>query len=399
MAWIYKRKDSDRFWMGYRQNGAQVLESTGQTDKVEAQKVLEKIKAMLALERAQALTVDVFQQISGRKLPTATLKAALESWTNEARGSAGPRTVEKYQALADSMIKHFRANEQGPLVSNMTREELQEFLNAKRATVSASTANMSRKCLSVFFRRCKTTGATRENPMEGIKAFKPSREEKRVRRPFSQVELAGLYQQAPDDFWRYMVLAGFFTGLRLGDLVTIPFGAIDFKKRTINLLSRKTDTQMRIPIADPLFAILSKLKRNGVKPTDPVWPEHAARYEASGAGWFSQRFYDLLLVKAGLVTVRPHRSSTRAKTDKRVVNEVSFHCFRLSYVSTLAALGHNQQIVKALAGHSSDEINDLYTKVPPAVLKDAVALLPDITKGKKLPKVKKPAQKALPPMR
>jgi integrase len=140
---------------------------------------------------------------------------------------------------------------------------------------------------------------------------------------------------------------------------------------------------MQIPIAPPFYTLLKKLKteRKDAKPTDPFWPEHAQRYEQVGSGWFSQRFYDLLLIKAGLVVVRPHREGKKSKSGKRQVNEVSFHCFRHSYVSTLAALGHNQQIVKALSGHSSDQINDLYTKLPASVLKPAIALLPDITQG------------------
>ena len=87
-----------------------------------------------------------------------------------------------------------------------------------------------------------------------------------------------------------------------------------------------------------------------------------------------------MLVKAGIAGVRSHESGGKSKADKRRVNEVSFHCLRHSYVSTLASLGQNQQIVKALSGHSSDEINDLYTKLPAEVLKPAIALLPDITK-------------------
>jgi integrase len=163
----------------------------------------------------------------------------------------------------------------------------------------------------------------------------------------------------------------------------MPIGAVDFKTRRINLLTRKTGVTMHIPIGPALYALLTKLRaqRKDAAPTDPFWPEHAKRYEENGSGWFSQRFYDLLLVKAGLIKSRPHREGTKSHGDRRKVNEVSFHCFRHSYVSTLAALGQNQQIVKALAGHSSDEINDLYTKVPTDVLKQAVALLPDITKA------------------
>ena len=69
--------------------------------------------------------------------------------------------------------------------------------------------------------------------------------------------------------------------------------------------------------------------------------------------------------------------------DRRKVNAVRFHCLRHSYVSTLAALGQNQQVVKALAGHSSDEISDLYTTIPLATLTESVALLPDFTKEAK----------------
>jgi integrase len=225
------------------------------------------------------------------------------------------------------------------------------------------------------------------NPVEAIKAFKISQEEKRIRRPFTLAELSALYQQAPDDFWRYMVLTGFNTGLRLGDLVTMPIGAVDFKTHTINVLSRKTGATLHIPIGQTLYALLAKLRaeRKGALPADLFWPEHAKRYEEQGSGWFSQRFYDLVLVKAGLVRSRPHRSGDKAKSEKRRVNDVTFHCLRHSYVSTLAALGQNQQIVKALVGHSSDEVNDLYTKIPAEVLKSTMALLPDIIKPAKHP--------------
>src|SRR5439155_8502047 len=175
-------------------------------------------------------------------------------------GAVGKRTVEKYQGFADGLCEHFHASDTGPLVSSLTREHLQEFLTAKRARVSASTTNIARKCLSTFFHRCKSNGLIRDNPMDGIKLFKATREDKRIRRPFALTELAQLYRQAPDDFWRYMVLAGFFTGLRLGDLVTMPVGAVNYKARTINLLTRKTGTTMHIPIAPPLYKLLVGLK-------------------------------------------------------------------------------------------------------------------------------------------
>jgi len=384
MAWLYRRPDSGRWWIGYRANGVQFLTSTGQTDKGEAEKQLKKVEAMLAMKRADALTVEAFEQISGRALPAKALTAALTGWIDETGKTAGPRTLEKYVGLSTALTKHFRATDSWPLVSSITRDEMREFLNKKRSKTSPATGNMARKCLSVFFRWCKANDIVRDNPIEGIKRFEVSKSDQRVRRPFTVEEMNHLYQKAPNDFWRYMILAGFFTGLRLGDLATMPVGAVDLKARTINILTRKTGVTLHIPIATPLYGLLSKLlaERKGARATAPLWPEHAKRYEDQGAGWFGQRFYDLMLVKAGIAGVRSHESGGKSKADKRRVNEVSFHCLRHSYVSTLAALGQSQQIVKALAGHSSDEINDLYTKLPAEVLKPAIALLPDITKAK-----------------
>ena len=53
MAWLYQRPDSDRWWIGYRQNGVQVLKSTGQTDKAAAQRELDRTEAMLAARPVQ----------------------------------------------------------------------------------------------------------------------------------------------------------------------------------------------------------------------------------------------------------------------------------------------------------------------------------------------------------
>jgi integrase len=384
MAWLYQRKYARNkpahWWVGFRQNGKQVLQSTGLCDRAAAQKELDKIEAMLAAQRAGVLSFKLYQEISGRTVKAVTVKEALEDWIDETARSASKHTIAIYQALADALTNHFHVTDQGPMVSDLTREQLQGFLNERREKVAASTANLTRKCLAVFIRRCNL----RDNPLDGIESFKASRQEKSIRRAFTAAELGLLYQYAPDDFWRYMVVAGFFTGLRLGDLVTMPIGAVDFKTRTITLRMRKTGAAMHIPIAAPLYAMLTELRaqRKDAKPADPFWPEQAKRYEEQSSGGFSGQFAELL-AKAGIGSPRTRGSMKKSKTDRRTVKEVSFHCLRHSYVTTLAKLGQSQQIVKALAGHSSDEINDLYTHLPIEALMPAIALLPDITKATK----------------
>jgi integrase len=386
MPWLFKYKGkSDRWWIGYRLNGQQYLRSTGYVERDKAEQELARAKSMVEAHKAKMLTRDLYEHLTGRALANMTFKAALEDWLKEARGATGARTVEKYTLLQTAMTDFFKLTDRGPMLSDITREDLQRYLSDRRSVVSASTTNMARKCLAIFFNRSKACGYLKDSPIEGIPMFKSSREEQHIRRPFTLVELGKLYQQAPDDFWRYMVLAGFFTGLRLGDLATMPIGAVDFREKTINILTRKTGRSLHIPIAAPLYVLLCQLKneRNGASPGEPWWPDQARLYEKHGAGPLSNRFYELVLMPAGLASPRTHQKAKNGRASKHKVNAISFHCFRHSYVSTLAALGQNQQIVKALAGHSSDEVNDLYTKLPPEVLRQAVALLPDITKKEK----------------
>ncbi|HEV2696141.1 MAG TPA: tyrosine-type recombinase/integrase [Verrucomicrobiae bacterium] len=382
MPWLFKYHNSKVWWVGYRLHGQQFLRSTGQRQREYAEKELQRVNSMIAAHKADALSHGLFEHLTGKALPSVTLKHALDDWLNEATGSAGPRTVEKYRSVAGALSDFFKANDRGPLLSKITAAELTRLLGEKRATVSAATTNLLRTCLAIFFKRSKLRGYIRDNPIDSIRTFKAGSEEKRARRPFTMAELATLYKVAPDDFWRFAVVGGFTTGLRLGDLVTMPLGAVDWKGRCLRLNVRKTGKKIYIPLAPAFLKILKAVAadRAGSVPTEPFWPEHAARYEKSGAGWFSQRFYDLVLVKAGLASTRPHRPGSKKKSDRRAVNEVSFHCLRHSCVSTHAANRQNQQLVKALAGHSSDEVNDLYTTLPADVLAKAVAELPDITK-------------------
>ena len=382
MPWLFKFQNSKVWWVGYRLHGQQFLRSTGHRERTDAEKELQRINTMIVAQKANLLTLGVFEELTGKTIPRITLRDALADWLNEVRGAAGQRTVEKYESVAKALEEFFRSNDRGPMLSEITSVELSRMLGEKRASVTASTTNLLRTCLAIFFKRSKLRGYIRENPVEAIRAYKAGTEEKRKRRPFTQAELVTLYQVAPDNFWKYAVLGGFTTGLRLGDLVTMPIGAVDWKARCLRLNVRKTGKKIYIPLAPEFFKMLKTMaaSRPDAAPTEAFWPEHAARYETTGAKWFSQRFYDLVLVKAGLASVRPHRQGTKQKSDKRAVNDVSFHCLRHSCVSTHAANMQNQQLVMALAGHSSDEVNDLYTTLPPTVLAKAVAQLPDITK-------------------
>ena len=211
--------------------------------------------------------------------------------------------------------------------------------------------------------------------------MKLTRDSKAVRRAFTVEELGTLFSKAPTPFWQYMVIMGFYCGQRMGDLISMPWGAVDFQQNQIRFIASKTGKRLVVPMHPRVRTLLDGLKATAgtVKPTTPIWPGESKQYEQFGAGAFSNDFYDLVLLPSGLVPKRTHHAKKGDRTRSRQVSDVSFHCLRHTFVSLVKATGGSQAVAKELAGHSSDQVSDLYTHIPEEVLTKAIEQLPAVT--------------------
>ncbi len=380
MAWLYKRPDSGKWWIGWRVNGKQFLQSTGETDRKKAEEKLQEFNFLHNARSSGKLTEQLIESLTGSSpTPKITLKTCVAEWLKECEGSTAEATLAKYQKVADELSVFVNASDKAPLLRDISTDVLRSFLIRKRATVTASTANLYRTILAVFFIWAVKNSKLTTNPVAPIKVFKQSRDEGLNRRPFTLSELKRIYDKAPDLFWRYMISGGFYTGLRMGDLITIPKGAVDFERNEINILTRKTGKTVHIPIAQGFRKVLEEVFSGLPKTTkasDYVWPEQAERYERLKAKVFSNQFYEQILVPAGLASPRTHEGKKNGRSGKHDYNGLSFHSLRHTNVTFLKATGSNSEVAKALVGHSSDEINNLYTHLPMDVLSKAVNQLP-----------------------
>lgn len=383
MAWLYKQKGSENWWIGYRHNGKQVLRSTKTSDRGQAEKELQKVSMLFDASRTGSLTEELYQALTGQSLPRITLAAEIEDWLRECKATTAEKTLIRYESFAKEFKKHMNATETAPLLANVSTEDIRKFLNAKRGTTAASTANLARKTLSAIFIRAVKHHHLRENPVSPIKPFKALKGEKVKRRGYSLEELGTIYSKAPGDFWRYMILGEFYTGLRMGDLICLRRGAVDLERHMLRLEDDKTEKPMLIPLAKPLAAMVATvIARAGKgKPSDYLWPDQAARYQSKGSGPFSNEFYKLILEPAELAPKRNnHKAERNGRSGTRKLNELTFHSLRHSFVSFLRSTGSNQAVAKELAGHASDSVNDLYTHNSEAVLVTAINLLPEFVK-------------------
>ena len=380
MAWIYKRGDSKYLWVGWRTPDGKIRsKSTKTADRAEAKKQLAGVCALFETHKAGSLSQEVYESLTGRTSPKMTVKAALADWLTECEGSTSQGTLERYTTIAAAFAAHIGATDKGPLLDDVTPEHIREFLNSRRAIRNASTVNLERKILAVFFLRGVKNSHLKASPVAPVRLLKQSRGEKGRRRAFTVSELKTISAKCPDDFWRYLVLAGFYTGQRMGDLICLTWGAVDFDDDVIRLWHIKTETSVQVPMRPTLRSMLAALRPSAgkVKPSDFIWPEHAERYQRGGAGPFSNQFYEIL-TSCGLVPARSHKTK-KAEAGPRKVTPISFHSLRHTFVTLLKATGGSQAVAKELAGHSSDAVSDLYTHTDTATLAKAIAALPEMS--------------------
>ena len=316
MAWLYRQAESENWWIGFRAGRKQVRRSTGTSDQQEAEKQLASIRAMHEAHRAGLPLDEFYALLTGAQAQPLPLLEAVNGWLAECQGANSPGTVRVYRSIAESFMGFLGATESGPALGAITSDDVLAFLTSYRKTRSASTTNRNRKILSAFFLREVKQGRLKANPVLAVKPFKAGALEQSGRRAFTVKEIKAMYRKAPSPFWKYSILAGFYTGLRLGDLVCLRWAAVDFSAGFIRTLMQKTNKTVAVPMAAPVREMLQALhaKAGNPKPTAFIWPEQAKLYQERGAGPFSNEFYDEVLLPLGMVSKRevPGRTGRRA---------------------------------------------------------------------------------------
>jgi integrase len=385
MAWLFMRHGSKYWWVGHRLNSRQFRYSTKTKIRADAEKEMAKVNSMVQAQAAGMLTREVYHALTKTNSERTSIKAAVANWLKESKGSTSEGTHERYSDVGKAFLEFLKAGDDSPTLQDITHAIAQRFLDSVRAARSVGTANLYRRVLSGFFIRAVKSQIIPSNPIYAVPHYKASRREAVQRRAYTLDEVKTMHGKAPDDFWRYMILGGFFTGLRMGDLICLTWANIDRAANMLRLTDAKTGKHLKIPIASNLRQLLDELrtKAGKVKESDFIWLKQSAQYLSEGAGGFSNEFYDEVLLPAGLVEKRTKKKKKdgKGRGGARIITKVSFHSLRHTFVSLLRITGANQSTAKELAGHSSDEVNQLYTHTPEAVLVEAVSKLPSVTKS------------------
>jgi integrase len=239
-----------------------------------------------------------------------------------------------------------------------------DYRNAISASgKTARTANLSVKVVSAAFNAAVRQHIIESNPATALESLPVKAEEKGT---FTRAQVAKLVRAADGD-WRGAILLGYYTGARLSDVANMRWRAIDWNSRIVRFTASKTKKAVTLPLHPQLEREL--LKTAGIG-NAPMFPSLEGKGTGGKHGLSGQ--FAAVMEKADIQGKRTQASGGRR------LSSLSFHSLRHSFNSALANAGVSQEIRQKLTGHTSAEMNTIYTHHDLAPLRAAVEKLPSL---------------------
>ena len=363
-------------------DGRRTQRSTGTTDKRCARKIADAFDDAARQARAGKLTesrarktiADIYGLANADALPSSKINVFFADWLRRKKIEAGsPKTHQRYSAVIERFLRFlgFRANRD---IAHLTSKDIASFRDELSKQLTIGTVNISVKIIRAALAQARRDGLVDVNEGERVTLLK--RTSKFERRPFTLKELKRILEVA-DDEWRGMILCGFYTGQRLGDIAALCWNNVDLWRHELRFVTSKTGRRQIIPMARPLASYLESLPASD-DPSAPLFPRaYSTRQRNIPTGTLSNQFYRIL-VAAGLARARPHTSTGKGRASKREQNELSFHCLRHTTTSLMKNAGVSSAIVQEFIGHQSETVSQQYTHIESEAMRRAADLLPQL---------------------
>ena len=374
------RKQTSQYWFAaFRdRNGKQHRVSTHETRKSVAQKIADKYELAATRRtsrKALWATLNELQTlVGGDETPNATVKEFLELWLSNRKAEGITKsTYDCYEHVIRRFLSFLGETRLREGLITVTKRDIEWFRNLLvDQKLSPSSVNRNLRVLRMVWRTARLDGYIFDDPTETVRPVKGSNG--KSRRPFTLEEIRAVLEKA-DPEWQSLIKLGLYTGQRLGDLALLRWENADLASGRLSLVTRKTGTDIKLPIAGPLKEHLLSLDSSDDLKT-PLHPRAYAVVNDSGrVAALSAEFADLL-VQAGLRAGHSHQGNGRGHSGPRTASELSFHSLRHTSVSLLKNASVPHSVAQALVGHESQAISQQYTHVGDQALAEALQKLP-----------------------
>jgi len=397
MPKVFKRKGSPFYYARFQLDGQDHMLSTGTTNRNQALTIMHRMLAdkrgtlsvsemfddMIQLLDKQtreaanetrqrelwAMRQDMARRLLGAQAEKLALSDAWQAWLdNPKKRNPGPVTIQNYHSewnrfSAWTEKRHIR------FLHEVTPAKAEDYAaDLWKSKVSPSTYNQHTTFLKGLFGVLKTKAGLIKNPWDEIPMLTLERESRRMLNP---EELKKVCQTATGNL-RYMIALGLYTGMRLGDVVTLRWDAIHADQGFIEIMPMKTrrlNKKLRLPVHPVLEVLLNELRVTAGQ-GEYLFPQDRKAYLKDRSA-VTQHF-QALFKSCGIQTTEAATNGHRRK----VIVRVGFHSLRHSFVSLCAANRVPQVAIMELVGHGSPAMTTLYSHAGDEQKAKAIAALP-----------------------
>jgi integrase len=368
-------KGSGIYWVFINHQGKRKARKIGQ-DKRLANRVKKEIEAKQVLRDFNLDTGEAPQ----------TFGVYGQLWLNDyIKTTKRATTYQRYQSL---FTNHIKPAIGGIRLDRLKRSDVRALsLKMHSEGLSRSSISTAKNVISGVLEYAMDADIIKTNISKGVlrKLGLDSHQGREIVRGMtpSEVELflATCLKLAPK--WYPFFLCAFRTGCRLGELLALEWGDIDFAGRFIQvqrsfrngrLTATKTGKVRRVDMSDQLHDELSRLLTK-------------SRVEGLAAGLGAA--VEIIFHTDGAHTSQNSvRNVWKRVLGKAGLSDKRIHDIRHTYASTLLSTGASPVYVKEQLGHSSIQMTvDIYGHLIPGSNREAVNRLDSATNGQERPEV------------
>jgi len=277
------------------------------------------------------------------------------------RPDSGPRTLEGYERQWDDFRRWMATS----------YPKAQTILDVTEQHAAGYAASRKGDAPSTYNQRIGTIRRVYETLTGSPGPFRKVRNRTRDplarrKRNLTGEEVQTVIDRAEGDL-RHLFLIGLCTGQRLSDCVHLRWSQIDMRGGMIEIYPAKTRRRkaqkVSIPIFPQLRSVLASMDRTGDYVLPGMVKAYAVDRGSTLSGVVKTHFEacGIRTAKEGTGRVLDPGGKVVSDTGKRAIPEVTFHSMRHTFVTWAAREGLPNALIRAITGHSSDDLVQHYT--------------------------------------
>jgi integrase len=375
---VGKREDRSGWWVTINYKGARKKKGFGD-DKNGAKAYASQLLAKFTLAKVTGEPILLSQP--DQAMPT--VKHYLEEWLKTyAEPHCKPSTYRGYKRAVDKQLIPAFGDR---LLHVLKRSDVQGLI--AKLTNDKKSRGTIKNCmvpLKAAYHQAIEEGIVTFNPAVRLGRLIQGRQDKRAHiQPLTQDELSAVLKLTEERYQNFhpVLLCAARTGLRLGELIGLQWGDIDFsggfmEVRRAVVLREETDTKShkirRVDMSQQLQAELRRLKE-------------VRQLEAMSKGEAIERWV-FLSPKGQRWDDRNLRRTWYQCLEQAEIRHVRFHDLRHTYVSLLIQKGAHPKYIQEQAGHSSIQVTmDTYGHLFPSANRGWADTLDEVSRKSSAP--------------